>query len=338
MEITIVHKPKNLLPVSHVYPGKKIVLGGDDCEPFQLFSGQYRYKFQVNLASGLPSSYSGKNGFIRYEVLVTIRRPWSDDNVFRQPFTVTKKVDLNLSPFYKNPILEEELKLFWCGLCDTDPLKVQIVIPLSAYACGQKIPFTVNVTNESNVNCHDSSIKLQQIVKTTCKVPYERTRRSIVNIVKKQLGKIGSKSNREFSGYLQLPSNVIPTCQTACNIIEIAYSIQVIFYTNSCHRNFAMAFPITIGTIPLNESLPNFNNVVTKQPTISKFIFSDLHNSTTITDKPSPTAPPLLDNNNKEPATAPFSSVFNSLIGMKPIKISDSSQDNIKNAHKKQNK
>lgn len=60
--------------------------------------GEHIYDFQFRLPAGLPSSFEGEYGFIRYIATVVLDIPrWPDDE-FQQPFTVIKPLDLNDAP------------------------------------------------------------------------------------------------------------------------------------------------------------------------------------------------------------------------------------------------
>lgn len=73
---------------------------------FNLSPGKYEFDFEVHLPYVLPSSFLGRCGEIRYEVVLTIDRPWRFDNVFRQPFTVICPLDLNIHTKYRVSLQE----------------------------------------------------------------------------------------------------------------------------------------------------------------------------------------------------------------------------------------
>ena len=57
--------------------------------------GDYVYPFQFKLPLGLPTSFEGTYGHIRYLVKATIDRPWKFDHKTIQPLTINEQVDLN---------------------------------------------------------------------------------------------------------------------------------------------------------------------------------------------------------------------------------------------------
>lgn len=64
----------------------------------QIERGEHIYNFQFRLPAGLPSSFEGEFGHIRYIATVVLDIPRWPDDVFQQPFTVIKPLDLNGDP------------------------------------------------------------------------------------------------------------------------------------------------------------------------------------------------------------------------------------------------
>jgi hypothetical protein len=64
-------------------------------EELTLEPNRYRYPFTFKLREGLPTSYEGKYGRIRYSVDSTVDIPWARDKRTKKPFTLLNCVDLN---------------------------------------------------------------------------------------------------------------------------------------------------------------------------------------------------------------------------------------------------
>lgn len=60
--------------------------------------GEHIYNFEFTLPAGLPSSFEGEFGHIRYIATVVLDIPRWPNDVFQQPFTVIKPLDLNDDP------------------------------------------------------------------------------------------------------------------------------------------------------------------------------------------------------------------------------------------------
>lgn len=60
--------------------------------------GVYNHSFQCQLPAKLPTSVSGKHGYIKYGVRVVIDIAFWPNKEYDQPFTVIKEVNLNHDP------------------------------------------------------------------------------------------------------------------------------------------------------------------------------------------------------------------------------------------------
>lgn len=63
--------------------------------------GTYNWNFNIALPASCPTSCEGKYGKIRYELRLTIDRPFRFDNEFHKPLTILRMVDLNMNPAYR---------------------------------------------------------------------------------------------------------------------------------------------------------------------------------------------------------------------------------------------
>lgn len=62
--------------------------------------GEYEYKFQCLLPSGLPTSLEAEVGYIRYIARVILIIPYWRDQTFEEKFTVIRPLNLNDRPVY----------------------------------------------------------------------------------------------------------------------------------------------------------------------------------------------------------------------------------------------
>lgn len=242
------------------------VLGREGGDSIDLHPGTYSYNFQVALPHQLPSSLEGEYGHIRYQVVVTIDRPWRFDNVFKKPFTVLYSLDLNRDFTYKTPIFLEDEKTFCCMCCQSGLLVAKLSVPFSGYAPGQKVPFVFKVENESTVDCENIRVKLVQEIVFTSDTPERDTRKQTRKVAEKNLGPVLKLSNKEFKNVLELPS-IPPSSINSCRIISTSYSFYGVVHTPGCHTNLEMIAPFTVGSVPLYESATNPANIITQQPT-----------------------------------------------------------------------
>lgn len=160
----------------------------------QIERGEHIYNFQFRLPAGLPSSFEGEFGHIRYIATVVLDIPRWPDDVFQQPFTVIKPLDLNDDPelrviihitfslqsetivqknmcfFFsslQNPVTVRENHLYHpCFLLcclPSNPLSMLSQIPVGGYAPGQTINLSINVDNQSNTRVPKFTMELVQV-------------------------------------------------------------------------------------------------------------------------------------------------------------------------------
>lgn len=64
----------------------------------QLAPGSYKYRFEYNLPSDLPSSFESKYGLIKYHATVVLNYVSRPTKEFQETFDVFRDVDLNADP------------------------------------------------------------------------------------------------------------------------------------------------------------------------------------------------------------------------------------------------
>jgi hypothetical protein len=58
----------------------------------------FQFPFQFTLPQGIPTSFEGRYGKIRYRMKAVIDRPWKFDHEVVMLFTVNHIIDLNMEP------------------------------------------------------------------------------------------------------------------------------------------------------------------------------------------------------------------------------------------------
>lgn len=219
---------------------------------FNLTPGKYEFDFEVHLPYVLPSSFLGRCGEIRYEVVLTIDRPWRFDNVFRQPFTVICPLDLNIHTKYRQPVDKAVKTRFTKVLCcgDGGEMILTAHMPHSGFAPGQHIPIDVVIRNFSSTECSELKLMLVRTVEYNSSTPHCRRKYDSVTLVDHRFGPIGKFREKSLSCCLRIPS-VPPTSFNTCKIIGLSYFVDFHLKTKGLHSNMNMRLPVVIGTVPL---------------------------------------------------------------------------------------
>lgn len=210
----------------------------------------YSYNFKFLLPHHLPSSFEGKHGHIRYQIKLTIDRPWKFDNVFERSFVVLSTIDLNLYSELKIPRNFED-ETFYCScLYFCNFLIAKVEIPHSGYVPGQKIPITVFIDNQTGTNCPEVRVTLQKSEKYTSQEPEKDTKIITSNLGTVLIGAAPKRSRMLLEGSLALPK-LLPSSFGRCSIIDISYCLIISINSFGFHRKMKMTVPIVVGTVPL---------------------------------------------------------------------------------------
>ncbi|EAT40077.1 AAEL008165-PA [Aedes aegypti] len=210
-------------------------------------AGIHVYNFSSPIPSHVPTSFEGEHGKIRYTVRAILERPWKFDQTCTAAFTVLKPLDLN-QLIYTTKVSRKEtlIKTFCCWPCTSNPLYIEVEIPVSGYVPGQKIPITVALNNTSSTTIVGIKSSLERKVTYISQYPREKSR-----VVGKCLASVWTTVTTDksatYSQNLEIPS-VAPTGK--CSVLVIDYLLKVKVHCGGLHSNPKIKIPITIGTIP----------------------------------------------------------------------------------------
>ncbi|XP_066268346.1 arrestin domain-containing protein 3-like isoform X3 [Branchiostoma lanceolatum] len=221
-----------------------------------LGAGQHVYPFQYQLPmQGLPTSFEGAHGYIRYSVKGTIDKPWKFDHTTKRAFTVLEMVDLNQEPNALAPLMGQQSKTLCCLCCASGPIELQVQADRSAYCPGEPIIIRGSLENNSSSKITKVTAKLKQDVVYHAHHPIHKTRHD-----SKTLGEVEGEGCDEGGSVqlnLNLPLPAIPPSNLrSCNIIDLTYILNVSAHIKGAHSSLDLKFPILVGSIPLRSIYP----------------------------------------------------------------------------------
>lgn len=141
----------------------------------------------------------------------------------------------------------------------TDPLQIQIHLPQSGYVPGQLIPISIVATNDTKVQITEINVRLVMMVCLYSQRPVVKAVNDYMTVSKLKGDPVPILCKKQFNYLLPVPATP-PTCFNLCQIIQVAYRIEVeakmkgIFYPTQ-----VIHIPVTIGNVPLM-------NVIQQQP------------------------------------------------------------------------
>lgn len=221
----------------------------------RLAPGAHVYHASFVLPQRLPQNHEDGNGHIRYEAKVHMDVPWGFDNKETVSFNLRPRVNLNEFPQLREPIRSQAHKTFGCCCWESDPLRIYNILPQGAFVPGDRVQYTLELNNDSDVSIDSATVKLVENITYHAYSPSSRTREDGRTLWQ-----------HEFSGHTQLVAamqNKVFTCDLhfnpswnfnffdGCDIITVEYYIKATARVSGCHTNLDNHTTIRMGTVPL---------------------------------------------------------------------------------------
>ncbi|CAI2349435.1 unnamed protein product [Caenorhabditis sp. 36 PRJEB53466] len=115
-----------------------------------VFPGIHVYPFKFAIPVGVPPSFEGDHGNIRYHVKATVERPWKTNRSVTRYLTVLPKKDLNVVPTAGEETSSWKAKNVGFFLFRYGKVNLQIRIPKKGYVPGETIVVETDIENASS--------------------------------------------------------------------------------------------------------------------------------------------------------------------------------------------
>ncbi|XP_065218667.1 arrestin domain-containing protein 1-like isoform X2 [Planococcus citri] len=187
------------------YLNSKLILVGGTGTKLKLPVGQHSYPFSVLLPSEIPSTFVGEYGEILYYMKAKIDIPFAFDYEHIAIFFVVNPVDLilNLNPNLRTPYMKEKSKKFWFLCWKSRPLTMVVHLPMTGYCSSERIPFTIEIDNASDVAVLAIYVHLKRKLKWISKFPY--TKKEDTELEKLRFDGVREGKSNIVSGYCTIP-------------------------------------------------------------------------------------------------------------------------------------
>ncbi|KAI8491395.1 hypothetical protein Bbelb_310280 [Branchiostoma belcheri] len=246
-------------------------------------AGRHVFPFQYQLlAEGLPSSFEGKHGYVRYIIKGTMYRPWKFDHTTKTAFTILDK---------SNEVLQEGLNrthphdlaraLTTPGcLCRSGPVELQVQPDRSVYCPGEVMVIRGNLNNDSGDDVTSVEARLVQIA--TFHGNYrtflqEKTKTIDAKNIVQRVRISGCKRGQSLAfsssngAALRVPP-LPPSSLRFCKIIDIKYQLDVVACVEGtlCSSSLKTQIPIKISPYrhhPHDSAPPPWGTPCPEHPT-----------------------------------------------------------------------
>jgi len=275
--------------------------------------GNYSFPFSFKIPAGLPPSFEGDHGYIRYFCKAAIDKPWEPKNEVRiAAFNVMNSLDLNSLPttITSKPKEARDVREAnsggLCGLCQRrGEVSIYMRTDRKGYVPGEQIIFDLHITNKSGQELTKWEIRLLQRTIYIAHDPGDNKIRKTTSILSFNLG---DETRVKGGGVLKIDGESLtipplpPSCLHECDIMEVEYALKFEGYLNHMEEKFRAVIPLTIGTIPLASQWDKLQQQYNSSHGIRE------EEETGKTGKAGP-PPPLVRKSNRSSFTLPISRV-----------------------------
>ncbi|XP_014250306.1 arrestin domain-containing protein 17-like [Cimex lectularius] len=220
----------------------------------QLWEGSHVFPFQFTLPTGLPASFNGRFGYVRYYCESTLQR-WKIKDTRRVYFSVTNVADINTEAKAESGCEEQKTTNSCLFCCPRGTIVASAELKRRGFAPGEIAPLLVEIHNMSNTSITSLKAVIIQMVEYSSPQGMRRheDERKVLEVTRGEV-KPGTSLSWGTAG-IRLPP-LPPTSFTAdsCKIISIHYRIDVLMYVTGEKEPLILKLPIIIGNIPLKKN------------------------------------------------------------------------------------
>ncbi|KAK9505992.1 hypothetical protein O3M35_008011 [Rhynocoris fuscipes] len=228
------------------------IVGGDHSKISIAGGYEQAYPFYIDIPAGIPSSFRGKYGYIRYTITARLVKNWIFDTKEKIPIEVYSPKDLNCYPSAGLPVNRKEEKTFFTVFHSTQgPLIMNASLPQTGFVTEQDIPLTVQIINNSSLNVDSIEVKIMKVTQWKVHLPRSDSRNVKTELANRILPGVSINETKKFLEIFNCGHFYIPNLD-ACSIINESFYIKVKACVHSIYRKgIKIKIPIMFGTVPV---------------------------------------------------------------------------------------
>lgn len=228
--------------------------------------------------------------------------PWGPPEKEMSFFYVNPRCDLNEFQHLRGPVRAAAKKTFGFCCWQSDPLHVYNVLPRRGFVPGDRIQFSMEMNNDSNVAIVDATVKLVEKVVYHAHHPHDggtRTRENIRTLWQhdfsgdnRQL--VAAMQNKILSADLHFDPSWNFLFFDKCGIITVEHYLMSVAHVAGCHTNLSNYTTIKMGTIPFVSYGPMLTPMAPIMP------FASAPPAPIINEQPLPSYDELMEKKEKQ--------------------------------------
>lgn len=232
----------------------------------------YRTSYQLPLC--LPESHLAEIGYIRYEVKADIDVPWSFAKKQKAQFFVYPHLDLNEFQYLRHPVRDPAYETYGFCCWKQKPLYVFNVLPRGGFVPGERVRFTLELSNQSEVSIYRATVKLIEriVYRGTCDYSRHYTDRHHTYTDTFPHSRTRGEERKLWQCEFNTSSTLVAGMQDKVCSIDLYFdpawnfhcfngtsimTVQYYFKSEACirglHSNLTHITCITMGTIPFRN-------------------------------------------------------------------------------------
>ncbi|XP_059158633.1 arrestin domain-containing protein 3-like [Physella acuta] len=226
------------------------ILPSQGFSELEIPTGINTFPFEYQLYPGVPASFLGCAGFVKYWAKCSIDFPIRVNKTVKKPFQVIGYLDLNRIPSVR--VQDTKEKHLCCCCCATGPIKATFNIEKNTFVPGEAIKLFAEIHNGSWRRISKSYVSIKMLYTYNVKGNIREFCKEIAKVTRPGIAPHGSDV---WSGEELVVPPTPPSFLPGCSIIDVKYTVQLSVDPSGPSLDLNIPLDIIIGTIPKATTL-----------------------------------------------------------------------------------
>jgi hypothetical protein len=235
----------------HLHETQMLWTKEDSSDRLALFpAGRHSFPFRFLLPQKIPSSFEGRVGWVRYELLGRIvTGVMKVEHLVEIELPVLEILDINQHPNLLSPKSVAIQKKVWSFPCTLANVSMVVGLTRSGFCIGEDVPLNVALENGSRYEVTLAAVLRQKVTYTAKKNRRQYDKATVVQVTSQRFA---PRTSTIWPTNLRVPLEEATTQDY--ETINVQYRIKVVASVG-WGQTLVAKIPITIGNIPFRDSL-----------------------------------------------------------------------------------